>query len=155
MTEERKGIAPDQWGRPDAREPRPNPVPDLERRIEAERAKAETLKPCPFCGHLKHMSMRVEGSGKGVDGCANCGARGPLDRPWNTRADPWNYNMDEAPRDGMPVDLWVDGERRVDACWHSDEWWVPDGLGGADFVPDEDITAWTRPTLPTPPVKGE
>lgn len=31
--------------------------------------------------------------------------------------DGWNDDMSEAPKDGTPLDLWVDGERVPNAAW--------------------------------------
>src|SRR3546814_1753752 len=45
----------------------------------------------------------------------------------------WNPNMDEAPRDGTEIDVWIGGEfpgRLTDVSWREptdSEWWVHGG----------------------------
>jgi transcription elongation factor Elf1 len=100
------------------------------------------LKRCPFCGSeaVQKSEPRMTGT-HSYDAvqCANhrcCGSKifYPVEA-WNTRADiylqerqtvdvesestsnPWNYNMDEAPRNGTVVLLKVGESMSFDARW--------------------------------------
>src|SRR3546814_16271801 len=67
----------------------------------------------------------------------------------------WNPNMDEAPRDGTEIDVWIGGEfpgRLTDVSWREptdSEWWVHGGdtIGPRDAAwPEgrpERVRAWT------------
>lgn len=72
----------------------------------------------------------------------------------------WNTNMEEAPRDGVKVDLMFDGRRHTD-CWFeglsqgNGSWLQKDPHLGEHVITIESMTGEPDAWMPIPEFKGE
>ena len=119
------------------------------------------LKPCPFCGSTE-CEIFQRTSSKGVVfyriACPECGVFLGLwgsgkrcAEHWNRRASPCRP-IKTAPRDGTPVDLWIEsdrgGYRLENHCFINGSWRDENGLPFGNPVTSS-ATHWMP--LPEPP----
>lgn len=86
------------------------------------RLMTEELKPCPFCGAVLPQLYRSNDlfwEHPHNEDCLLSRGLYPVSddflKMWNTRADPWCYDMDKAPKDGTHILVWYDHD--ADPYW--------------------------------------
>ena len=118
-----------------------------------------TLKPCPFCGSEPVFRKMEEDYTVLCNRCFvisdSYGSEKEAANKWNRRSNPW-YDIASAPKNGSPVDLWINGYRVTNCQWDETkkEWtegWLDNEGKYQSFA-----VMWAPPTywmpIPEPPI---